>query len=297
MNNRHYQYYDLVMALFVTVLLLSNLLSSAKIIDLGAQIGPIPLAFDAGTLVFPVSYIFGDILTEVYGYKRSRRVIWMGFFATALMGFFVWLTGQLPGESTWEASVGQSAYNAVLGGISGLVVASLAAYWMGEFSNSYVLARMKIATQGRWLWTRTIGSRLVGQAVDTTTFFVIATALGVFPFDIFLSLVLTNYILKVGVEALFTPLTIQIVNALKRAEQEDYYDYNTDFNPFHAKVDRRLWVTRLSLSCSSVFTSRGASNRRGEHTGSPERYDYDVASWVAATFNLGYPESNTELEM
>jgi hypothetical protein len=224
------------MALFVTVLLLSNLLSSAKIIDLGVQIGPVPLAFDAGTLVFPISYIFGDILTEVYGYKRSRRVIWMGFLATALMGLFVWLAGQLPGERTWEAAVGQSAYNAVLGGISGLVVASLVAYWMGEFSNSFVLAKMKIATQGRWLWTRTIGSTLVGQAVDTTSFFVIATLLGVFSSDIFLSLVLTNYVLKIGIEALFTPLTIRIVNALKRAEQEDYYDYDTDFNPFQVEI-------------------------------------------------------------
>jgi uncharacterized integral membrane protein (TIGR00697 family) len=236
MNARPYKYYDLVMALFVTVLLLSNLLSSAKIIDLGVQIGPIPLAFDAGTLVFPISYIFGDILTEVYGYKRSRRVIWMGFFATALMGFFVWLAGILPGESGWKAAVGQDAYNAVLGGISGLIVASLVAYWVGEFSNSYVLAKMKILTKGRWLPTRTIGSTLVGQGVDTITFFIIATLLGVFPPDIFISLVLTNYILKVGIEVIFTPLTIQIVNGLKRAEQEDYYDYNTDFNPFKVSI-------------------------------------------------------------
>jgi len=236
MNARPYRFYDIVMALFVTVLLLSNLLSSAKIIDLHTSIGPIPLVFDAGTLVFPISYIFGDILTEVYGYRRSRRVIWMGFFATALMGLFVWLAGALPGEPGWEAAVGQDAYNAVLGGISGLIVASLVAYFVGEFSNSYVLAKMKILTRGRWLPTRTIGSTLVGEAVDTTTFFIIATLLGVFPSDIFLSLVLTNYILKVGIEILFTPLTIQIVNALKRAEQEDYYDYNTDFNPFHVEA-------------------------------------------------------------
>jgi queuosine precursor transporter len=233
---KQYRYFDFVMVLFVTVLLLSNLLSSAKIIDLGVSIGSLALVFDAGTLVFPISYIFGDILTEVYGYKRSRRVIWMGFFATALMGFFVWLTGVLPGESLWQSTVGQSAYNAVLGGISGLVVASLAAYFAGEFSNSYVLAKMKIATKGRWLWTRTIGSTLVGQAVDTTVFFIIATLLGVFPPEIMLSLMITNYILKVGIEVLFTPVTLLVVSALKKAENEDFYDYNTDFNPFRVDL-------------------------------------------------------------
>jgi queuosine precursor transporter len=233
---RQYKYYDLVMALFVTVLLLSNLLSSAKIIDLGISIGPLALAFDAGTLVFPISYIFGDILTEVYGYGRSRRVIWTGFFATALMGFFVWLTGILPGESLWAETVGQGAYEAVLGGISGLVIASLIAYFAGSFSNSYVMARMKIATAGRWLWTRTIGSTLVGQAIDTTVFFLIATALGVFPPELLLTLIVTNYILKVGIEVVFTPVTIVFIRWLKRVENEDYYDTDTDFNPFRFKL-------------------------------------------------------------
>ncbi len=229
---KHFKYLDLIMVAFVTVLLLSNLLSSAKIIDLGTSIGPIALAFDAGTLVFPISYIFGDILTEVYGYKRSRRVIWSGFGATALMGLFVWLAGALPGEAFWEQSVGQSAFNAILGGVSGLVVASLVAYFMGEFSNSYVLARLKVATKGRWVWLRTIGSTLVGQVIDTVTFFTIATALGVFPPELIVSLMVTNYILKVGIEVLMTPLTLQVISWLKRAENEDYYDYNTDFNPF-----------------------------------------------------------------
>lgn len=228
--SKQYRFYDYVMALFVTVLLLSNLLSSAKIIDL--EVGPFRLIFDAGTLVFPISYIFGDILTEVYGYKRSRRVIWMGFAATVLMGFFVWLAGILPGESEWSGYAGQDAYNAILGGISGLIVASLIAYWMGEFSNSYVLARMKIMTKGRWVWSRTIGSTIIGQAVDTLSFFIIATLLGVFPPQIFLSLVATNYALKVGIEVVLTPLTLQIIAHLKRAEHEDYYDYDTNFNPF-----------------------------------------------------------------
>ena len=234
--SQQYRYYDFVMALFVTVLLLSNMLSSAKIIDIGISIGPIALVFDAGTLVFPIAYIFGDILTEVYGYKRSRRVIWAGFGATLLMGLFVWLASVLPGESEWQTRVGQSAFDAILGGISGLVVASLAAYLVGEFTNSYILARMKIATQGRYLWTRTIGSTLVGQIIDTVTFFVIATALGVFPSDLFVSLVLTNYILKVGIEVVLTPITILIVNALKSAEKEDVYDRETNFTPFSVEV-------------------------------------------------------------
>jgi uncharacterized integral membrane protein (TIGR00697 family) len=239
---KQYRYYDFVMVLFVTVLLLSNLLSSAKIIDVGVatiQIAGLDITlgiFDAGTLVFPISYIFGDILTEVYGYKRSRRVIWMGFIATALMGFFVWLTGVLPGASDWEGYAGQQAYTAILGGVSGLVVASLVAYWMGEFSNSYVLARMKIATEGRWLWTRTIGSTLVGQAVDTIAFFAIATLLGVFPPQIVASLAVTNYVLKVGIEVLFTPVTFAVVNFLKASENEDYFDYNTKFSPFRLDI-------------------------------------------------------------
>lgn len=231
---RQYRYFDLVMTLFVTVLLLSNLLSSAKFIDLGISIGPLALAFDAGTLVFPISYIFGDILTEVYGYRRSRRVIWMGFLATALMGFFVWLTGLLPGPVWWEEAVGQAAYNAVLGSISALVIASLVAYFVGEFTNSFVLAKMKIATRGRWLWSRTIGSTLVGQAVDSIVFIVIATLLAPQTFlpEQMLNLIVTNYIFKVGIEVLFTPVTLTIVNMLKTAENEDVYDYDTDFNPF-----------------------------------------------------------------
>lgn len=231
-----YRYYDFVMALFVTVLLLSNLLSSAKIIDLGISLAGLDLLFDAGTLVFPISYIFGDILTEVYGYKRSRRVIWMGFLASGLLGFFVWLAGILPSEGYWAETVGQAAYDAVLGGVSGLVLASMAAYWVGEFTNSYVLAKMKIATEGRFLWARTIGSTIAGQAIDTTTFFILATALGVFPAESMVALIISNYLLKVGFEVLLTPLTLVIVGALKRAEDEDYYDRDTDFNPFRLEI-------------------------------------------------------------
>lgn len=234
--NRSYRYFDLILTLFVTVLLLSNLLSSAKIIDLGFSLGPLSLIFDAGTLVFPISYIFGDILTEIYGFRRSRRVIWAGFGASVLLGLFVWLAGVLPGEATWQSYAGQSAYDAILGGISGLIVASLCAYLVGEFTNSYVLARMKVATDGRWLWMRTIGSTLIGQIVDTSVFFVIAVALGVFPVELMLSLIVTNYIFKVGIEVVFTPITLAVIRLLKIKENEDYFDRDTDFNPFKLDI-------------------------------------------------------------
>lgn len=234
--SRSYRYFDLILALFVTVLLLSNLLSSAKIIDLGFSLGPLSLVFDAGTLVFPISYIFGDILTEIYGFRRSRRVIWAGFGASVLLGLFVWLAGVLPGEATWQSYAGQSAYDAILGGISGLIVASLAAYLVGEFTNSYVLARMKVATDGRWLWMRTIGSTLIGQIVDTSIFFLIAVALGVFPIELMLSLIVTNYIFKVGIEVVFTPITVAVIRLLKTKENEDYFDRDTDFSPFKLDV-------------------------------------------------------------
>jgi hypothetical protein len=231
---RPYKYYDFIVALFVAVLLTSNVASAAKIIDWGVTFWGLPLAFDAGTLLFPVSYIFGDVLTEVYGYKKSRRVIWAGFMAAALMSFSLWLIGLMPGAEIWEEYAGQEAYNAILGGMAtgAIVIASLAAYFAGEFSNSYVLARMKVATQGRWLWLRTIGSTLIGQGVDTVLFVLIATALGVFPWEIALSLMVANYIFKVGIEIIFTPVTYKAVSFLKRVEQEDYYDWDTNFNPF-----------------------------------------------------------------
>jgi uncharacterized integral membrane protein (TIGR00697 family) len=218
--------------------LVSNIASSAKIVDWGLSLFSIPLAFDAGTLLFPISYIFGDVLTEVYGYRNGRRVIWTGFFCSLLMSATLWVVSCLPGEVTWETNVGQAAFNGILGGVStgAIVIASLIAYWVGEFSNSYVLAKMKILTRGRWLWSRTIGSTLVGEGVDTLIFVSLATFFKVpgFASSIWLSLVLTNYLFKVGIEALMTPVTYQVVNLLKRMENEDYYDYNTDFNPFRA---------------------------------------------------------------
>jgi hypothetical protein len=194
------------------------------------------MAFDAGTLLFPISYIFGDILTEVYGYRRSRRVIWSGFFLLGLSAALFWIIGRLPGDPGWEKYAGQAAYNAILGGMSsgGIVLGSLAGYWAGEFSNSIVLARLKLITRGRWLWLRTIASTLIGQLVDTAGFVIIASLFGVFPWSLFLSLVITNYLFKCGVEVLMTPVTYLIVNRLKRVENEDFYDVGTHFNPFSA---------------------------------------------------------------
>ena len=229
-----YRYFDLIMAVFVTVLIVSNVASSAKIVDWGFSVFGVRMAFDAGTILFPVSYIFGDILTEVYGYKNSRRVIWAGFACLALSAAIFWIVSILPGEAQWQQYAGEAAYLAILGGMSsgGIVLASLAGYWSGEFSNSFVLAKMKILTRGRWLWTRTIGSTIVGEFVDTAVFISIASLFGVFPWSLFVTLVLTNYLFKCGMEALMTPVTYKVVNALKRVESEDYYDRGTNFNPF-----------------------------------------------------------------
>jgi uncharacterized integral membrane protein (TIGR00697 family) len=229
-----YKYYDFIATLFVAVLLISNIASAAKIVDWGVRIFGLPLAFDAGTLLFPISYIFGDILTEVYGYRRSRRVIWFGFFSAALMALTFWIVGLMPGEALWESYAGQAAYDAILGGVAtgGIIIASLVAYWAGEFSNSIVLAKMKVATSGRFLWMRTIGSTLVGQGIDTVIFVVVASLFAVFPWEIALSLIIANYIFKVTIEVVLTPVTYAIIGFLKRVEREDYYDRDTNFNPF-----------------------------------------------------------------
>jgi len=235
-TDKQYRYFDIIMAVFVTVLVVSNIASSAKIIDLKFSLFGIPMAFDGGTILFPISYIFGDILTEVYGYKRSRRVIWTGFFCLALASGTFWLVQSLPGETNWQEYAGDASYTAILGGMAtgGIVLGSLSGYFIGEFSNSFILAKMKILTNGRWLWLRTISSTLVGQLLDSTVFVLVATALGVFPWALFTTLVVTNYLIKSGIEALMTPLTYFITNRLKTSENEDYYDRETNFNPFAA---------------------------------------------------------------
>jgi hypothetical protein len=229
-------YFDLILAAFVAVLICSNVMSSAKIVDLGFDVLGVRMAFDAGTILFPLSYIFGDILTEVYGYRRSRRAIWTGFACLAVTSLVFFIVSRLPGEQTWQRYAGDAAYAAILGGMStgGIVAGSLTGYWSGEFTNSFVLARMKLLTGGRLLWTRTIGSTILGQLVDTAVFVAVACLLGVFPWSLFATLVLTNYLFKVTVEACMTPLTYAAVNRLKKAEGQDYFDRDTNFNPFSA---------------------------------------------------------------
>ncbi len=229
-----YKHLDLITAFFVATLLISNVASSAKILDLGFSLFGVPMAFDAGTLIFPLSYIFGDILTEVYGYRRSRRVIWIGFFCSGLMGLAFWAASRIPGEVAWQSYAGDAAFNAILGGVStgGILLASLAAYLVGEFSNAFIMAKLKVKMNGKKLWVRTIGSTLIGELLDTSTFILIACFLGVFPWAIAISLIVTNYIFKTFLEVLMTPVTYKVVDFLKQSEKEDYYDKETNFNPF-----------------------------------------------------------------
>ena len=221
---KNYKFLGTISVFFVSVLLISNV-ASAKIVDFGW------FTFDGGTLLFPLSYIFGDILTEVYGYKNSRKVIWLGFFSALMMSLIFIIVGKLPPAPGWN---NQAAYDAILGLTPRIVIASLLAYSAGEFSNSYVLAKMKIWTKGRWLWTRTIGSTVVGEFIDSSIFIFIAF-FGVFPNSLLLTLVISNYIFKTGVEVLFTPLTYKVIGFLKKHENEDYYDTDTNFNPFSLK--------------------------------------------------------------
>jgi len=219
---RTYKYYDLVMAAFVTVLLCANLIGAAKRATLFG------FTFGAGVLFFPISYIFGDVLTEVYGYARARKVVWAGFGASIFATFMCWAVLAFPPDPTWPD---QPAYETVFGGTWRIVAASMLAYFCGEFCNSFVLAKMKVRTAGRYLWARTIGSTIVGEAVDSLIFYPLAF-LGRWPLHQVLLVMATNYALKVGWEALMTPFTYRIVNALKRAESEDYFDRQTDFTPF-----------------------------------------------------------------
>src|SRR5687768_5648623 len=218
------------MAAFVTVLICSNLIGPAKIV----QFDWAPFAFGAGVLFFPISYIFGDILTEVYGYARARRVIWAGFaglaFASVMAAVVVWL----PPAPFWE---NQKAYETAFGSTWRIAAASMFAYFCGEFVNSFVLAKMKILTAGKWLWTRTVGSTIAGEAVDSALFYPLAFyGSGILPDAIIPKLMLVQFLAKVGVEIAFTPITYKIVGALKRAENEDYYDRDTNFSPFSLKT-------------------------------------------------------------
>ena len=230
---RSYRYYEFVMAAFVTVLVCSNLIGPAKIAQVELPLIGI-VSFGAGVLFFPISYIFGDVLTEVYGYARSRRVIWAGFAGLAFAAFMASIVVWLPAAPFWT---NQPAYEIAFGSTWRIAAASLIAFVCGEFVNSFVLAKMKILTQGRWLWTRTIGSTIFGEGVDSLIFYPLAFwGSGLIPDDRLPQIMLVQFVSKVGVEVAFTPLTYAVVGWLKRAEHEDYYDRDTDFNPFTLKT-------------------------------------------------------------
>jgi len=211
-----------LVSLFITCLITANILI-AKQISVGALILP------AAIIIFPISYILGDILTEVYGYEQTRRVIWLGFLCNLLAVVAIWIGEILPSASTFEA---QSAYEKILGSTPRFLLASFIAYLAGEFANSFILAKMKIATGGRWLWTRTIGSTIVGQGLDTIIVLTIAFA-GVLPFSVLTTMILGHWLVKTGYEIIATPLTYSLVNYLKRKENINVYDYKTNFNPVH----------------------------------------------------------------
>ena len=239
-KNSQYRYFDIIMTLFAVVLITSNVASSAKIVDLGIslfgfwRIPEVHLAFDGGTLLFPIAYVLGDIITEVYGFRSARRVIWTGFAALALTSFFFFILGLLPGDPFWEGYAGTAAYNAILGGMStgGIALASLSGYLVGSFSNSAILSRMKVVMKGRALWVRVIASSLVGELLDTLFFVTVATITGVFGRELFVTLVLTNYIFKVSIEVIVLPFTFFAIRKLKKAEGIDTYDTDVKFNPF-----------------------------------------------------------------
>ncbi len=217
---KNFKYTDLITAAFAVVLILSNI-TSTKILSLGW------FSFDGGTILFPLAYIFGDILTEVYGYARARRVIWIGFAMNVLMVAIFYIVGQLPPAMDWA---NQPAYDAILGVVPRIVLGSLMAYLFGEFLNSFILAKLKIKTAGKYLWLRTIGSTIVGQFADTTIFLLVAFA-GVLPWDLLWVVWISNYIFKVGVEIALLPATYRVVGWLKKKESEDFYDKDTNFNP------------------------------------------------------------------
>ena len=234
-SQTQFRYYDLVMAAFVTILLLSNLIGASK-----PSYVTLPFigewSFGAGVLFFPVSYIIGDVLTEVYGYARARRVIWTGFAALLFMAFMAWAVVQLPPAAGWP---GQAAYEFVFGNSWRIVLASMIAFWAGEFANSYVLAKMKIWTRGRHLWMRTIGSTVVGQGLDSLIFYPLAFwGLAGWPVELLWQVVLSQWAIKTAWEALLTPVTYAVVGSLKKAEGVEVFDTNTDFSPFSASRNR-----------------------------------------------------------
>ncbi|MFA5931744.1 MAG: queuosine precursor transporter [archaeon] len=224
LNSNSTSYFEYILALFVATLLISNIASS-KILLLG------PFTFDGGTLLFPIAYIFGDVLTEVYGYSKARKVIWIGFFCAILMSVVFAIVQFLPPAVGWE---NQTAFELILGITPRIVLASLIAYLAGSFSNSFILAKMKLITKGKYLWSRTIGSTIIGEGIDTILFCTIAF-FGILPIELLVAVIVSNYLFKVGIEVLFTPITYKIIKLLKRKEGLDYFDKKTNFNPLALK--------------------------------------------------------------
>ena len=232
---RSYRYYDLIMAAFVCVLLCANLIGVSKITQVSVLGGT--FVFGAGNLFFPLSYLFGDILTEVYGYARSRRVVWAGFGALLFASVMSYVVVHMPPAAGWT---GQAVIEQAFGSTWRIALASLVGYFCGEFANSFTLAKLKILTRGNLLWTRTIGSTILGEACDTIVFYPLAFY-GTWPDAMLVAVMGANYLLKVLWEVLATPITYRVVAAIKRGEQEDFYDVDTDFTPFSLQVaPRRL---------------------------------------------------------
>ena len=229
---RQYRYYDFVMAAYVCVLLCSNLIGPAKVAAVHLPVVG-TVTFMAGVLFFPISYIFGDILTEVYGYARDRRVVWAGFAALGFASFMAAVVVHLPPADFWRDK--QPAVEAIFGNTPRIIAASIIAFLCGTFVNSYVLAKMKIMTSGRWLWTRIIGSTLCGELVDSILFYTIAFY-GLWPRDQLIAALFTQYLLKSGWEIVMAPVTYRVVAFLKRTENEDFYDRDTNFTPFSLKT-------------------------------------------------------------
>ena len=223
-----------IASFFVGILIISNIASSAKIVDFGVSIFSIPLAFDGGTILFPIAYILGDLLTEVYGYKASRRVIWTGFIVLCFCSLLFFLLRALPGEATWESYAGSQAYDAILGGMSsgGIAAASLSGYMIGSFSNSAILSRLKVLMKGKALWVRAMASSLAGQLLDSFAFVSVACLTGVFGCELFATLALTNYLFKLAVEVIIFPLTFLTAKKLKKHEGIDTFDVGVRLNPF-----------------------------------------------------------------
>jgi uncharacterized integral membrane protein (TIGR00697 family) len=240
---RGFRYYDLLVGGMVAVLLCSNLIGPAKVCTLTLPLLG-ALSFGAGNLFFPISYIFGDVLTEVYGYARARRAIWAGFGGLLFASFMTWVILSMPpspGEP-YNARL-QPALEVVFGSTWRIVAASMVAYWLGDFANSFVMAKMKLLTQGRWLWTRTIGSTVIGQGIDSVTFYPIAFA-GIWEGQTILKVIAFNWTMKVLVEVVFTPVTYAVVGFLKRREGVDVYDSATHFTPFSLRDEGDLQRVR-----------------------------------------------------